>query len=170
MQPFFMYVSIGAFVLLIIILIIVGVAMSQLQAQDSFPPTQNACPDYWDVSSNPMYCGVPLVDNMRNKGDIRLTLDASSGQNRIETNNRENVGLCTGANNTTSFGCKGDGTYLTIDPIPANTKNASFQYILLNKNKSWNTLYPGVSERCAKRSWAQLMNITWDGVTNYNGC
>ena len=66
MDPFYMYVSIGALVLLILILVVVGVAMTQLRSLDPFPPTMNACPDYWDVSSNPAYCGVPVNPNMNN--------------------------------------------------------------------------------------------------------
>lgn len=161
MDPFFMYVSIGALVLLILILVVIGVAMSQIQSLDPFPPTMNTCPDYWDVSSNPAYCGVPLDTNMKNYGYIQTK---SSGNNReVNPLNNENIGMCTAPS---GFGCKTDGTYFDLKPAT----NSKFQYIKLNNNSSWSTLYPGITERCAQRSWAQTMNVMWDGVTNYNGC
>lgn len=159
MDPFFMYVSIGALVLLILILTVIGVAMTQLRSLDPFPPTMNACPDYWDVSANPAYCGVPVNTNMNNYGYIVTT------NGKVDTTNNQNIGMCVG--NTSSFGCRKGNTYLNLDPAPSAS---NFQYIKLSNNPSWSTLYPGLSERCAQRSWAQTMNITWDGVSNYNGC
>jgi hypothetical protein len=161
MDPFFMYVSIGALILLIIILIVVGVAMTQLHAADAFPPIENACPDYWDVSSNPQYCGIPLNGNRKNIGNI------ASSASGVEKSNIQNIGLCTGPK--TNFGCTGatDGkTHLNLGENPVN----GFQYSQLSNNSNWSVLYPGLTERCAKKSWAKTMNITWDGVTNYNGC
>ena len=160
MDPFFMYVSIGALVLLILILTVIGVSLTQLQSLDSFPPTQNACPDYWDVSSNPAYCGVPVNQNMNNNGHIEL-LDG-----KVDKTKKENIGLCTETRK--NFGCSGDTskTYLNLESAP----NGKYQYMQLTNNKNWGKLYPGLTERCAQKSWAQTMNITWDGVTNYNGC
>lgn len=159
MDSFFMYVSIGALLLLIIVLIIVGVGMNALHKQDSFPPVKNACPDYWDVSSNPVYCGFPLIDTMRNRGYIQ---NVSGG---IEVSNKQNVGLCTAGR--TSFGCvDGGDTYLKLQP----KRSTNFQYMKLNDNTAWGTLYPGKSEKCAQKMWAETMGISWDGVTNYNGC
>jgi hypothetical protein len=163
MDPFFMYVSIGALVLLIIILIVVGVTMSQLRSLDPFPPTMNACPDHWDVSSNPAYCGVPVNTNARNFGYIGL----NPGGAGVNTSSNQNIGMCIG--DSSNFGCKTGGTYLNLDPEPSQAK-PDFQYVKLSDNNSWSTLYPGKSERCAQRSWAQTMNISWDGVSNYNGC
>ena len=157
MDPFFIYVSIGALVLLILILTVVGVAMTQLRSLDPFPPTMNACPDYWDVSSNPLYCGVPIGSNITNLGNI------AQASNKVDDTNSQNVGMCTGS----GFGCR-SATYLELDSTSTPINN--FQYVKLNGNTSWSTLYPGMSERCAQRSWAQTMNLTWDGVSNYNGC
>jgi hypothetical protein len=154
-----MYVSIGALVLLILILIVVGVSMSQLQSLDPFPPTMNACPDYWDVSSNPAYCGFPLLSSMRNQGSI------VTASNQIDQASPVNIGMCTAG--TSNFGCNNSGgnTYLNLSGT-----TPKFQYMQLNNNPSWSILYPGRSERCAQKSWAQTMGITWDGVSNYNGC
>lgn len=165
MDPFFMYVSITALVILILILVLVGVSLTKLQSQDLYPPTQNACPDYWDVSSNPAYCGIPVNASMKNTGNIVRTSNDPNGQ-KVNDAFNQNIGLCSTG---TGFGCKSGGTYLELGAAPsANTVN--FQYAKLNNNTSWSTLYPGISERCAKKSWANAMNITWDGVTNYNGC
>ena len=161
MDPFFMYVSIGALLLLIIVLIIVGVGMTALHKQDSFPPVRNACPDYWDVSSNPVYCGVPTSGLMRNKGLITLR------GSEIDMAKKENIGLCTAG--STYFGCVNDGgtTRLKLEP---KSEDSIFQYMQLNNNTAWGTLYPGKSEKCAQKMWAETMGISWDGVTNYNGC
>ena len=126
MDPFYMYVSIGALVLLILILTVIGVAMTQLQSLDPFPPTMNACPDYWDVSSNPAYCGVPVNQNMNNRGYIITT------NGIVDTANNQNIGMCIG--NSSSFGCKKDTTYLSLDPQPSAS---SFQYVKLNNNPNY---------------------------------
>jgi hypothetical protein len=159
MDPFFLYVSIAALVILILILTLVGVSLTQLQSMDSFPPTQNACPDYWDISSNPAYCGIPTGSNMLNTGHLVKDKDTTKG---IDKTNAQNIGMC----NVNGFGCNKDGDYLNIAQTPIN----NFQYVKLNNNESWSTLYPGISERCAKKNWAQTLNISWDGVSNFNGC
>ena len=158
MDPFFLYVSIGALVILILILTLVGVALTQLQSMDSFPPIQNACPDYWDVSSNPAYCGIPTNTNMSNKGYL-IVKNEKTG---IDKDKPQNIGMCTGK----GFGCNQNGDLLNIAPTPIN----NFQYVKLNNNDNWSTLYPGITERCAKKNWAQTLNISWDGVSNFNGC
>ena len=161
MEPFFMYVSIGALALFIIILIVVGVGLSRLQSMDSFPPTQNACPDHWDVSSNPMYCGIPASSahsNMKNIGNIQYN---SNGI--VDSSKDMNIGFC---NAKKKFGCD-TNLYFDLKSLDSNQK---FQYVKLNDETGWNKLYPGLSERCAKRRWAQTMNISWDGVSNFNGC
>lgn len=157
-----MYVSIGALVFLILILILVGVSMTQLQSQDLYPPTQNACPDYWDVSSNPLYCGVPVNSNAKNYGLIDI-----SSNKTVNTDAKQNIGMC--KKEPTNFGCSGNNpTYLDLKTKTPSDSN--FQYVKLNNNTSWGSMYPGISERCAKKSWANTLNITWDGVTNFNGC
>ena len=72
--------------------------------------------------------------------------------------------MCTGSS---AFGCKSDGTYFDLQD---KTNGSQFQYVKLNENDNWKVMYPGTQERCAKKKWANTLNITWDGVTNYNGC
>jgi hypothetical protein len=164
MDPFFMYVSIGALVLLILTLSAIGVAMTQLNSVVPFPSTQNTCPDNWDVSgSNPSYCGVPLIGN-RNVGYI-LAKD-TGGKTQIDTAQAQNIGMCNG----NGFGCKSgtNGTHLLNSE---STLTPKYHYVKLNDNPGgWGAMYPGVSERCAKKRWASTLNVTWDGVTNFNGC
>lgn len=158
MDPFFTYVAIGALVVLTLILILIGISLSKLQTLDSFPPTQNTCPDYWDVSSNPAYCGVPTDRNAMNRGYITLE------GNEILKTSKKNVGMCLGTN----FGCSSDNvTYLDLQD---KSKGSQFQYVKLSENPKWTSMYPGAKERCAKKKWANTLNITWDGVSNYNGC
>jgi hypothetical protein len=167
MDPFFTYVSITALVILILILILVGVSLTNLQSMDSYPPTQNTCPDYWDVSSNPAYCGIPVNANMKNGGNISTIENTGKGF-KVNDASSQNIGLC---KNSTGFGCKTGNSdpYLELKDAPASLNN-NYQYAKLNNNTNWSLLYPGISERCAQKSWANTMNITWDGVTNYNGC
>jgi hypothetical protein len=89
MDPFFKYVAIGALVLLILILTVIGVVMNQVQSKMPFPPTQHTCPDYWDVSSNPQYCGLPINQD-KNRGHI--TLHAVNGVTKIKEEEKINVG------------------------------------------------------------------------------
>lgn len=162
-----MYVAITALVILILILILIGVSLSKLKTLDSFPPTQNACPDYWDVSSNPAYCGVYTNPNSKNYGYIKLKNppDQKTNINSIDTSQKQNIGLCNGS----SFGCSPNNTkpLFELDSTPTTS---GIQYMKLSDNANWSKLYPNANERCAKKKWANTMNITWDGVTNYNGC
>lgn len=162
MDQFYMYVSIGALVLLIVILTIIGVAMSKMQSNAPFPTVKNTCPDYWDVSSDPNYCGFPVDSTMKNRG----TIVAESGTG-IKQADAQNVGMCNGIS---KFGCSlAPGTTL-LDVKPHET-TSPFQYIKLNNNSTgWGTMYPGMSEICAQKQWATLLGVSWDGVSNYNGC
>jgi len=116
------------------------------------------------VSSNPAYCGIPVGTNMKNQGIIGYS------SNSVDTTKAQNIGMCKAG--TSNFGCVATGaseTYLKLGPTKGGP-NSNFQYVNLNNNNNWSTIYPGISERCAQRSWAQTLNVSWDGVTNYNGC
>lgn len=162
MDPFFTYVAIGALVLLILILAAIGVAMTQMNSLVPFPSTQNTCPDHWDVSgANPNYCGIQVA-NARNNGQIQIV----SG--KIDQSNAVNIGMCTVAN---KFGCKSGGPAYLANADNTLAPSGKFHYVKLNDNASgWGSLYPGISERCAKKRWASTLDVTWDGVTNFNGC
>ena len=156
MDPFYFYVSVGALVLFIAILIIIGVMLTQLKGAVPFPPIQSACPDHWDVSSNPNYCGIEKnVIGTRNAG--RLTGDSTG----IYSGSANNIGFCNGS----SFGCG------STAPLGAPTSSGAFHYLNLGKdNAGWKTLYPDKTTLCAQNRWANTMGISWDGVSNYNAC
>lgn len=163
MDPFYKYVAIGALVLLILILTVIGVAMSKMQSTAPFPPTQNACPDYWDVSSNPQYCGAP-IQGAKNIGSIVMN------GNKIDETKEINIGMCKIDN---KFGCSGSGNthLMSYDGTTAiNNGGGKYHYVQLNNNSKWTSMFPGKSERCAQKQWASTLNVTWDGVTNYNSC
>ena len=165
MAKFHLFVSVGALVLLIIVLIVIGVMLTKMNSYSVFPPTQNACPDYWDVSSNPNYCGVPIASvGAKNVG--YLSINPSVGLIDACSNN---LGMCQGS----TFGCTARGVNSLLDH-PAVVANDPFQYVHLGSdNANWNSaagLYPGKTTLCAQNAWANAMGITWDGVSNYNGC
>ena len=164
MDPFYKYVAIGALVLLILILTVIGVAMSKMQSTAPFPPTQNACPDYWDVSSNPQYCGAPIL-GAKNLGSIEL----DSGKTKIDETKSINIGMCKAG----TFGCtSGNGNTHLMSHNGTNSiyTDTKYHYVKLNNNSNWGSMFPGKSERCAQKQWASTLNVTWDGVTNYNSC
>jgi hypothetical protein len=166
-DPFYMYVAIGAFVILIIVLIALGVMMSELQSTTLFPPTQNACPDYWDLSSNGQ-CVFPHATNTdRNNGSGVITNTQNSSIYAIDVTS---PGF-TGAN--------GWGKQLSVsDATAANTYNGSgaqqsYIHVSLSDPSGiagMAKLYPGLTTRCAQKKWAVNNNLVWDGVTNFNGC
>jgi hypothetical protein len=165
-DPFYVYVAGGALVLLIIVLIILGILMKELQSTDPFPPIQNACPDYWDVSSNPTYCVFqPGSSGNRNVG--LLPLDSPSSQlNPAADKTIAALGVID-TNTGKSYSKTASTTAQTTPP----TNATSYTNIQLNNNDAaWTTLYPGSSVRCAQQQWAQYYNIVWDGVSNYSGC
>ena len=163
MDPFFTYVAIGALVLLILILTAIGVAMTQINSLVPFPSTQNTCPDNWDVSgSDPNYCGIQLSGG-KNNGHIAI-----SGGAKINKSDAVNIGMCTVAN---KFGCTTENTTPHLKNDDVTTLASKFHYVKLNDNEAgWGALYPGISERCAKKRWASTLEVTWDGVTNFSGC
>jgi hypothetical protein len=165
-----MYVALGALVLLILVLTGLGIMMSQLKSLDVFPPMQNSCPDFWDVSSNPNVCVFPTSNSgAKNLGEIAkqsatvngISLNYIDGTDSYVKSWAPLLGL-TAQNGT---------AWTSTTGAPSATASTNFMYLTLNGNDaSWNTLYPSLTPRCAKRKWAINNGIVWDGVTNYNGC
>jgi hypothetical protein len=171
-DPFYMYVTIGAIILLLIVLISIGIMMTTLKSLDKFPPLQNTCPDYWDISSNPAYCVYPYKANSVNQGinDIKANATATVGPvNSGDKVINGNIGYV--SRWATHLGLKSvDGNVWTTGVTPSNASN-HFIYLKLNDNDSgWGNLAPGKTTRCAQKSWAIQNGIVWDGVTNYNAC
>lgn len=142
MDPFYTYVSIGAVVILIIVLIAFGVMMSELHATDLFPPTYQTCPDMWAIDGSGG-CIVPSAGSARNLG----TLTTSSTSPYVTTTS-------------------GDESLPTL----INSTLASSYSLKLNDSAVVGALYPAISDRCSKKQWAINNGVVWDGVTNYNAC
>jgi hypothetical protein len=168
-DPFYVYVAGGALVLLIIVLIILGILMKELQSTDPFPPIQNACPDYWDVSSNPAYCVFqPSTAGNRNTG-LLTTYGSGTNQQLDPVTDKTIAALGVIDTNNGKLYTKGGSTANAQNVAPSTS--TSYTNIKLNNNDAaWTTLYPGSSVRCAQQQWAQYYNIVWDGVSNYSGC
>ena len=164
-DPFYMYVGVGALVILILVLIGLGIMMSELQSSTLFPPTQNSCPDYWDLSSNGQ-CVFPHA----------TTTDRNNGAPVIQTDNSITPSIY--GINTTSPGFNTWGPALSVNDGAGNfytSGGAPHPYIYVSLSDAsgqagLQTLYPGLTTICAQKSWALNNGIVWDGVTNYNGC
>jgi len=169
-DPFYMYVAVGALVLLILVLTALGIMMTYLQSTTPFPPTQNSCPDYWDASaSNPDLCKFPLKGNTNNGG-----IDGIEKREK-DANGNQYINASSGTADSwhTKLKLQTDDTppkYFNI--ADASAKNETrYAYIQLNNiDSGWSALYPGKTVRCAQQAWAIENGLVWDGVTNYNGC
>lgn len=163
MDEFYLYVSIAAVIILIISLASFGVTMYKVKQLDVFPPFQNSCPDYWDISGNT--CGFPNLSNSVNTGDSSVLKRTSNGSGTNSTN------IITTPDASTNVWGSADATTPSGKLRVETNGNKSF--VRLNGNDAdaaFQKLYPGRSVRCAKKRWAELNGITWDGITNYNAC
>jgi hypothetical protein len=153
MEPFYTYVSIGAVVILVLVLIAFGVMMSQLHSSDLFPPTYQTCPDMWVVDDATGGCVVPSSGTAKNKG-----LLSTSSATPFATTTSGDGSLSAGAADTQS--------YALLDLTSSNSK----ALLKLNDSNIISQLYPAISDRCSKKQWALNNGVVWDGVTNYNAC
>jgi hypothetical protein len=165
MDDFYFYACVIALIILIILLAMIGIAISYSKKLLIYPPTYKNCPDYWTegdgTSGNgqPGYCLYPTETSYRNRGDGSFNIGT-------ETPSSEDIA---GLTKLTYVAYKQDNNETTT---MADMKKI---YIKMNGNDaSWNTIYDdaytGLTARCAKRKWAIDNGIVWDGITNYNGC
>ncbi len=178
MDEFYLYVSIAAVIILILSLAAFGITMYKVKQMDVFPPFQNTCPDYWDISGN--FCGFPNQQNGAvNTGDSDVLKTADCG---FGVGNRAAGYNCIYAMGVPKVGADASTSWAYDSALPSAVQPAGRLRIERNNNKSFvrlngiesetafGSLYPGLSVRCAKKRWANLNNITWDGISNYNGC
>lgn len=177
MDEFYLYVSIAAVIVLIISLASFGITMYKVKQLDVFPPFQNSCPDYWDISGNT--CGFPNQQNGAvNTGDssVLMTKDCSFGVGGVAANLN-----CIYAMGTPVVGVDASTAWAYDSAFSGTAPNnrlkveriANKSYVRLNgtdADAAFQKLYPGRSVRCAKKRWAELNGITWDGISNYNAC
>jgi len=164
MDPFYYIVLSIAVVMLILVLIFVGILMQSQNANATFPPQANMCPDFWesDASGN---CIIPGV-----KQDTSTPPDFTdpSGQN---------FGSLKFANGAMK---DGDGTTaLTISNIKTKydagtsiygVTSASVSYVFINPTKDTDWAKNGLTAICGQRAWCDKYGIQWDGTSNFNGC
>jgi hypothetical protein len=153
MDPFYTYVSIGAVVILVLVLIAFGVMMSQLHSTDLFPPTYQKCPDMWVVDDTTGGCVIPKDNSSKNRGKLNARdaipyATTSSGDGTLAANSTD------------------DKPYVLLD----NTSTGTNAVLKLNDSNIISQLYPAISDRCSKKQWALTNEVIWDGVTNYNAC
>jgi len=135
---FYSIVVIIAIIILILLLTYVGILMSRKSySNQEFPPTQNTCPDYWNLnSSSNNVCRIPSI----------------GGKNTGDTYNSEGIN---------SLSLSGTGRSTTYG---LNSEKTSIDF----SNASWSST--GITTTCAKKRWADIHGIIWDGVTNNNRC
>lgn len=153
MDPFYTYASIGAVIILIVVLIAFGVMMSELHTTDLFPPTYQTCPDMWAIDGSGG-CLVP-GDGAKNRG---LLLTGSTAPF---------IGTSSGDNSLPASANSGGATTTLIN---SKLTSATAYSLQLNDSTIMSGLYPAISDRCSKKQWALNNGVVWDGVTNYNAC
>jgi hypothetical protein len=98
-----------ATILLIVILVVIGVALSKASQSENWPPIVGECPDYWvDMSGNGEACF-----------------------------NSHSLGKCN-------------------IPSEGNPNSMNFNTSIFNQDNG----------TCAKYTWANTCQITWDGITS----
>jgi hypothetical protein len=173
MDDFYFYACVIALIILIILLAMIGIAISYSKKLLIYPPTYKNCPDYWTEgdgttgNGQPGYCLFPNEASYRNRGDTDFTDNGNkalpSSSDYADLNELDYL-----AYTATSNG-------IPVSISDSNKGNITKYFVKMNGNDaSWNTIYDdaytGLTARCAKRKWAIDNGIVWDGITNYNGC
>lgn len=136
MDPFYLYVTIGMLILLVVVLVIAGVTMTKMQTTNLYPPTQNACPDYWEIdSSDPTHCR-PVGDT--NRGSIVIT--ASGGTITVSSPTAGNVFTTPTATNRNTWvdTSKVGTTYSSLSTVCSKKRWADLQGIVWDGVTNYN--------------------------------
>lgn len=161
MDPFYYIVLSIAVVMLILVLIFVGILMQSQNANATFPPQANMCPDFWesDASGNCIIPGVKkdatnsaiFTDpSGQNFGSLKFTtmsptLDTTSGANYINT-------------------------LYASKTIPYFSTASGASTVFINPTSATDWTKNGRSAICGQWDWCNKYGIQWDGTSNYNGC
>lgn len=176
MENFYFYACVIALIILIILLSMIGVAIAYSKGVQVYPPTYKTCPDYWiegdgtTGNASPTFCLYPNVNTARNRGNPDFINIVNT---RVPVAS-EISGSANSYGNLLSLGYKAynsNGGEIT----GSIESNANKLYVKMMGNDAlWNTVYgnayAGLTTRCAKRKWAIENGISWDGITNFNGC
>lgn len=157
MDSFYVIVLSIAIVILILLLTFVGILMKKAKGADIFPPVTNMCPDYWDASSTPGVCILPpkRAGTSYNIGSLAVDAAAGAKMTKLTTTPAQIAG--------------GDATQLKYGYHESSSATDPTTFNM-SDTKGWADAYPGYTLKCAHRKWAIDNGISWDGVTNYNGC
>lgn len=145
---FYTIVVVVAASILILCLIGMGIIMNSANKSAPFPPGKGPCPDGWVVSGNT--CLIPNASDEKDSAGNPIVL---------------NIGKL-----------KDDSAQRTFFQDPKNTPGITVSKLgLLSgessvdfSNSGWSN---GVlSTTCNQAKWARDYGISWDGITNYNGC
>lgn len=178
MENFYFYACVIALIILILLLSMIGVAISYAKGVQVYPPTYKTCPDYWvegdgtTGNANPTFCLYPFDTTHRNRGNP----DFINQDNTKIPNSTEITGSADSYGNLLSLGYSAydnGGNPITY-PATIEDDAAKLYVKMMGNDASWNTVYgnayAGLTTRCAKRKWAIENGISWDGITNFNGC
>lgn len=143
MDSFYLTILSIAAIVLILALTYVGILLYGTTSTKVFPPTQNACPDYWQLDDSSGKCIFPADASAKNRGNVDV--DATD---KWEVTDTKLVPLT---------------SLLTID---ATNKKSMFDMT----SSVWNNIYGKKSALCNKKYWANSNQISWDGVSNTNQC
>jgi hypothetical protein len=183
MEDFYFYTLVVAVVLLIIMLTMIGITMSYKNSLQSFPPTDNKCPDYWEIAPDG-YCQYPgsgTATKAINYGNDEF-IDSNAKKllhDTVTLNYKDTTGgnlLAKVSNNSTYTSAINVADKTAAKTTIGDTGSGDgFLYLKLNNDDDrWQKIetnaYAGLSTRCAKKKWAQKYGLHWDGITNYNGC
>ena len=140
MDSFHIIVLAIATIVLVLILVFVGILLSQGNTNKAFLPNYGECPDYWTYDEEQKKCIVPEYS------DKAVNLGNMYGEN-AEISPILSNGVT-----------KAPGYTTFLD----QSKNVTIHYIDF-QDSDWGGI-------CNKKKWANENGIVWDGISNYNNC
>lgn len=147
MELFYTIVIAVALVFLVVIFTLAGLAINNAPKTTKYPANQSTCPDYW--TANP-----PCDSTNPNIKCCPANSKSCCGINPVNVGNAK-------TNN--------DGTYSFTSYAQPTGTSYSGNTVIDFGDPSWQSSY-ALTTKCALKKWANLNNVEWDGVTNFNGC
>lgn len=147
-MDFYSIVLVVAIVVFFLMLVLMGLLITNATSTAVYPPMASACPDYWSVDSNGN-CVFP-----GETGAATATGDGST---------ISNIGLYAQTSIVDISSNK--------PPYPVNLTTdgkTTLSFSFSPSDSRWSSR--GYSTTCAQKDWATKYNIVWDGISNYNAC
>lgn len=164
MQPFHMIIIAVAIIVLIATTLLMYISYNS--KNPLYPPVSVDCPDYWKLDANGL-CEIP--QDGTNMGNIKghqlyeyVMIDRKKKYSPLpklynKFTKKEEQG-------TPYYDTL--GYYTTDFPHGYNEKTPQINKVNF-KHINWNIYGSGL---CEKQKWANVHNIAWDGISNYNHC